>query len=109
MPLNINLDPALLAGFIEVFALMVLKTILAVWLAVKKGEFQLIEVPRFLYSNVLPYGGGLLSIGLVSTIHPTIYAGYFVIVATLNKKYGEECWDLGKELFGTEIPEIPVE
>ena len=108
MNLNLNLDPNILKGFIEVMAALLLKTALAIWLAVKKGEFKWVETPRFLYTNVLPYGGGLLAWGLFSTINPILYAGYFIIVGALNIKYGKEAWEYIKGLNEVELPDFPA-
>ena len=107
MNLDLNLDPNIIKGFIEVMAALLLKTVLAIWVAVRKGEFKMIELPRFLYTNVLPYGGGLLAWGAFSAINPVLYAGYFIIVGALNIKYGKEAWAYIQELTGAELPEFP--
>jgi len=85
---------------------IILDTVFGVILALKEGEFQWQELPRFLGTNVLPYCLGLAVLGVVAQYigEPFGYIYYPVAVAVFAR-YIAKIIEKIREIFGVDIKE----
>lgn len=88
-----------------VVAGILIDTLFGIFNAIKQGEFDIRELPRFLATSLFPYVGGLLVLALVAQYvgPPFEYLFYAVALAVLAK-YVAEITDKLKSLFGIELP-----
>lgn len=95
-------------ALVVVVALIVVDALLGVITALKNGDFSLKEIPRFLATNVLPYVGGILIIGLVVVLIPEPFNEIFMVVfyasaVAVSLRYVLEIYGKVSRLFGVDI------
>ena len=103
-----NLDFIKELPVFEVLVIVILAilvdTIFGAIRAAKKGEFKWQELPRFLGTNVLPYGLGLLVLAAVAAYQgePFIYLFYPVALAVLAR-YVAKVKEKIEDIFNIEV------
>lgn len=83
-----------------VLTLILVDTLLGIMLSLKQGRFNLRKLPQFLSTNVLPYIGGLLVLGLAAGSNAQLAAVFYAAAATAGTKYFIEIKDKVILLFG---------
>ena len=79
-------------------------TVFGVLVAIQKGEFKFVELPRFLGTNVLPYVFGLLVLAVVAEYTTEVFEYVFYVVsAAVLARYVAKLWKKIKVVFGVEI------
>lgn len=83
-----NIDMALLQALAVLVALVFVDTLLGVAIALRKGEFSLGELPRFLATEVLPYLVGLAGLVFLAMFEDIQQLGFKALAWAAVVAYG---------------------
>lgn len=87
-----------------VVAAIVVDTVFGVAVALRKGEFEWQELPRFLGSNVVPFVFGLLALAVVAEYAGEVFEYIFYASSVaVFARYVAKLVEKAKQLFGIEL------
>jgi len=85
-----SINPSILLG-IKICLIAICGDTAITWLlSFIKGEFNIRLAPKFVKSNVLPYIGGLLIVGILANIDSNYMPVFAIVTAGITAKFGVE-------------------
>lgn len=91
---------ALFKGFLVVLAFILLNFLFGVLISLKKKEFDLKRLPKFLATDVFPFVGSLMLLALLSVYLAELEKFYYGAVAIISIGFGKEAlWDKTREYY----------
>ncbi len=95
-------------ALLVIILLIIVDAVLGAINAITAGEFDFTKLPKFLATNVLPYVGGILIIGLAAGLVPEpfneIFGGIFYGSAfAVSLKYVLDIYSKISGLFGVDL------
>ena len=86
----IQFDTALLQALVLLLLLIIVNVILGLAIALRDKKFSLVEVPRFLQTEVLPYYLGILAITSLAMVEDTQQFGTVPLAWAVIVAYGSK-------------------
>lgn len=102
-------EVGVIASMIIAAAVIALDTVLGILLGIKDKTFDAALLPRFLFTGILPFVGGLIILAVLANYIATPFAEmFYVSAAAIAAKYIADVWEKLKLLFSAS-PVTPEE
>jgi len=102
--LDFILDMNVIDVLIYVVTAIFVDTIFGVARAIKQKEFSFVELPRFLSTNLLPYGLGIFVLGLVAYYQGEVFEVIFYITSlAVLVRYVARIKEKIEDIFGVSL------